>query len=105
MNEQDLQDLYKTLLQSNRQAFDGEAYDVAYHTLMTALHCTRLLAHVPYVLEVERLATEQLAFIDAHHPEYEHSTESASKRSHHSVFLTLAREANAISLILKTKEQ
>ncbi|HKA34292.1 MAG TPA: hypothetical protein VKH64_13810 [Candidatus Binatia bacterium] len=106
MDEQTIRDFYRDLIRINRESFQGEEFDIAYHTLMSALHCAQQLKDIPYLREVERVANEQLKYIDAHHPEYEHSTVSASNRNHVSVFQTLARQASArVTIIQNTPRQ
>ena len=106
MDEQTIRDFYRDLMRMNRQCFEAGEFDIAYHTLMSALHCAQQLKDIPYLREIERIGMEQLKYIDAHHPEYEHSTVSASNRNHVSVFQTLARQANArITIIQNTPRQ
>src|SRR5262245_51304865 len=85
---------YSQLIKINQKAIGSGQHDVAYHTLAAALHCAADVEDVKRLGEVERLADEQLKWIDAHHPEYEHSTQSASKRGHVSIFKNLATIAN-----------
>ncbi len=93
MHNDNLRDLYRRLVEINQEAFADEQYDVAYHSLMAALHCVQTLGDVQGLGEVERLANEELTWIDAHHPEYEHSTSSASARGHSSIFKNLSNQA------------
>src|SRR4029450_11451952 len=93
--DSELSDLYQRLLVSNQEAFALEAYEVAYHALMAALHCVAPLPDFPTLDVVELIAQEQLAWLDQHHPEYEHSTPSAQKRGEFSLYYTLARQAQA----------
>ncbi len=93
MDDNNLKDLYQRLVQINQEAFAGEQYDVAYHSLMAALHCAQSLDDVQGLAEAERLANEELAWIDEHHPEYEHSTRSATVRGHASIFKNLSNQA------------
>jgi hypothetical protein len=87
-------DLFETLVQINREAFGKGQFDVAYHALAAALHAARDSADEEGLHEVTRMAEEQLADIDAHHPEYHHSTASATLRGHDSIFRMLARNSN-----------
>jgi hypothetical protein len=106
MDEQKIREFYRDLMRMNRECFEGGEFDIAYHTLMSALHCAQQLKDISYLREIERLANEQVKYIDVHHPEYEHSTVSASNRNHVSVFQTLARQANArITIIQNTPRQ
>ena len=101
MEQQTVRECYRDLMRMNRECFEGGEFDIAYHTLMSALHCAQQLKDIPYLREIEQLANEQLKYIDAHHPEYEHSTVSASNRNHVSVFQTLARQAGARVMIIQ----
>jgi len=101
MNDVTLRDFYRRLMLINQESFGGEEYDIGFHALMTALHCAQRLKDIEYLVEVERVANEQLTWIDAHHPEYEHSTQSASMRNHASVYKTLAHQAKARIAIIQ----
>lgn len=85
--------LYERLMAVSREAFSARLFNVAYHALTAALHCARTLPTDDALHEVERVATEQLAWIDQNAPEYEHSTQSAAQRNHESIFLVLAHQA------------
>jgi hypothetical protein len=87
--------LFETLLQINNVAFGNGQFDVAYHALAGALHAARDTGNEPGLREVTRLAEEQIADIDTHHPEYHHSTASATLRGHDSIFRMLARNSTA----------
>lgn len=96
MSESNLNNnLYQRLMSINQEAFAGQRYNVAYHALMAALHCAQDLDDSQGLAEVERVANEQSSWIDAHHPEYEHSTQSASKRNNSSIYVNAARQAHA----------
>ncbi len=89
------QDLYEQLMAVNQAAFAARLFNVAYHALAAALHCARQLPDDQSLHAVERVAREQLAWIDQNAPEYEHSSASAAERNHDSFFLVLARQAVA----------
>jgi hypothetical protein len=101
MDESSLRDVYSRLIQINRETFDGGQYDVAYHALSGALQCAVSLKEVNYLSEVERLADQQLKWIDAHDPKYEHSTQSSSERGLTSIFRNLVNMANTRTLIIQ----
>jgi hypothetical protein len=103
MDEGSLRRLYSLLIQVNQESFAGAEYDVAYHTLSAAAHCAGSIKEIHYLHEVERLAIQQLAWIDAHDPEYEHSTRSASQRGHTSIYKNLANTASAKVLIIENE--
>jgi hypothetical protein len=100
MNALQIGDLYRRAIEMNAEAFAAEEYDIAYHALMVALHSAQSLADSECLREVERIATEQLRHIDLERPEYQHSTNSAHRRGHFSIFDTAARQARARVLIL-----
>jgi hypothetical protein len=101
MEDQSLRDVYRELMHLNRQCFEAREFDIAYHCLMAALHCAQELKDIPYLRDVEKTAGEQLRYIDAHHPQYEHSTFTAANRNHASIYQTLARQANARIVIIQ----
>jgi hypothetical protein len=90
------QDLYDRLTVINKEAFDAVLFDTAYHALVGALHSARNLEADQPLIDVARRAKMQLSEIDQKHPDYEHSTRSASGRQHDSIFLVLSRQAEAI---------
>ena len=101
MADQSLHDTYRDLIRLNRQCFEAREFDIAYHCLMAALHCAQELKDIPYLREVENTAGDQLRYIDAYHPEYEHSTAAAATRNHASIFQTLSLHANARIVIIQ----
>ena len=101
MTDQSLRDVYRELMHLNRQCFEAREFDIAYHCLMAALHSAQVLKDISYLREIEKTAGDQLKYIDAHHPEYEHSTAAAANRNHASIFQTLARQANARIVIIQ----
>jgi hypothetical protein len=88
--------LFDQLMAINQDAFSAKLFDTAYHSLAAALHCARTLGSDQQLGEIEKTARDQIAWIDQNEPEYEHSTISASRRSHKSVFVTLAQQADTI---------
>jgi len=103
--EATLTELYEQLMTINRRAFAAGHYDAAYHVLMAALHCAQSLKDVESLGEVQRTAEEELAWIDKHRPEYEHSTRSAHQRGHTSIYLTLAHQAQSRGRIITSEAQ
>jgi hypothetical protein len=99
MSENNLCNLYQRLMSINQEAFAGGYYDIAYHTLAAALHCAQSLNDEKGLSGVERVAEEQLEWIDLHHPEYRYSTQSSSKRGHPNIYGNLIRQVKAIVLI------
>jgi len=103
MENSNLKDVYARLIQINQETFDGAQYDIAYHALSGALHCAATLKDVNYLVEVERLADKELAWINAHNPEYEHSTRSSQERGLRSIYTNLVTMANAKVVILQNE--
>jgi hypothetical protein len=103
MDERSLRDVYSRLIQINQETFAGAEYDIAYHALSGALNCAQTLKEINYIIEVERLANQQLTWIDAHDPEYEHSTQSSSQRGLPSIYRNLVNMANANLLIIQNE--
>ena len=52
--------------------------------------------------EVRHQAEKQLAWIDAKHPEYDHSSAPAQKRGHASIYEMLAEQAKAMTTMART---
>ena len=103
INENNLSNLYQHLMQINQEIFADGHYKVAYHVLAAALHCARTLGDIPGLVEVERVANEQLRWIDDRHPEYEHSTQSVSKFGYPSIYDSLALRARARVWIIQSE--
>jgi hypothetical protein len=85
----------------NREAFDAGHYHTAYHALAAALYEAQEQQAAQDLAMVQRVAEEQLAWIDRTAPAYEHSTPSADARGHTSIFAMLARQAHARLLLLQ----
>ncbi len=91
------EDIYNRSLTINKEAFQAGMYDSAYHALMSALHSAELLESNEPLLHISQVAKEQLAWIDEHHPEYEHSTASTTRRNlGRSIFALTASQADTI---------
>jgi uncharacterized protein YecT (DUF1311 family) len=89
-----LQELCGDLFDANKRAFAQRQYSVAFHALAAAYHAALALSDIEGLRRVEKLSREQLAWIDENAQHYEHSTESAKTRGHHSVYATLASQAS-----------
>ena len=101
MKEDDVRTLYALLLELNRQAFAGGEYNTAYHILAAALHCGESVGEPPQFELIERVAQEQLEWIDANAPSYEHSSASAAKRGHLSLLAMVATQARTMAAIAR----
>ena len=93
--------MYQRLLAINSEAHASAAYEVAYHALAAALHAANDNHDEAGVLEVKKLAEEQLEWIDAHDSTHPLATASARERGHASVYAMLAQQANAMALMLR----
>ncbi|HJQ68299.1 MAG TPA: hypothetical protein VKA70_04980 [Blastocatellia bacterium] len=85
--------LFERLMALADEAFANKLFSVAYHALAAAYHCAVASNSEHQLSVVERAALEQLRWIDANAPDYEHSTASASKRNHTSIFVILSQQA------------
>ncbi len=93
--------MYDQLLEMNRAAFKAGGYEVAFHTLSSAIHCARYLSDEQRLATVERIATEQGEWIDAHAPTHAISSHSAAEHGNQGVFASLALQARSSQLILR----
>ena len=97
----DARSLFAHCLALNDEAFAAGYYHTAYHALAAALYVAQARHDATGLATVERLASEQLALIDATAPEYEQSTQSTEASGFPSIFLMLAREAQTMRLMLQ----
>ncbi len=92
--------MFDQLMDINKEAFEQEHYEVAYHALAAALHCAILLEEKQAALTIlEQRACEQRDWIDAaasHHPL---SSQSAVLHGHRSVYATLVRQIQTRELM------
>ena len=102
-DESKLRDIYSRLIQINQKLFADREYDIAYHALAGALHCAATLRELNYLAQLEHLADDQLAWIDAHDPDYEHSTQSSARRGLTSIYKNLAKMAVARVAIIQNE--
>ena len=98
MDETRLKEIYGMLILANQETFDGKEFDAAYHSLAAASQCAAALNDVELLQATEVLAASELARIDSQHPEYQHSSASASQRGMKSVF-------EILGMTIKTKLQ
>ena len=97
--------LFERIMLLHNEAFQDARYSVAYHMLAAALHCASDSHDARQLAHIGTIATEQLAWIDAHAPTYEHSTHSAALRGHASIYAMLSRQAQGKVLVLQRKQQ
>ncbi len=96
-------DLCSRLMAISQEALDAGHFDVAYHALAAALHLATEEKDREALRQVEKAATEQLSWIDTHAPDYPHSTASAVKRGHQTIFLQLSRQAHTRQHLLEAE--
>jgi hypothetical protein len=101
----DTSTIFQRLMTLNREAFDAGHYHTAYHTLPAALYEAQEQQAAQDLATIQRVAEEQLAWIDHTAPAYEHSTPSAAARGHTSIFAMLARQAHARCLLLQEQDR
>lgn len=97
------ENMFQSIIDLSRKAFAGQQFSVSYHLLSAAMHCASDEKDAAHLALVAQLATEQLAVIDANHPEYEHSTLSSQKRGHENIFVLMARQAKTKEHLLQVK--
>jgi hypothetical protein len=82
----DTKSTYSQLLTVSSAAAAAGEYEVSYHALMAALHCAESADNAGRLVEVARLAREQLDTIDAGAPGHRLSSRTAAAHGHRSVF-------------------
>lgn len=100
MTDEATRPLHAQLVAISRAAHAAGQHEVAYHSLMAALHAARDAEDVDGIAESVHEAREQIAWIDAHRPEHRLSTASAGKHNHPGVFEMLARQGETYLEIL-----
>lgn len=94
-------EVFDQLVALNRRAFEIRRFNTAYHALMAALHWADDTHNEQELSLVERLAGEQMDWIDRYAPAYRHSTVSAGRRGNQSIFHNLERQASTILLRIR----
>jgi hypothetical protein len=95
---------FERIMALHHETFQDAHYSAAYHILAAALHCADDSHDSRQLALVGTIATEQLAWIDANAPAYEHSTQSAARRGHASIYAMLARQAHGKVLVLQRRQ-
>ena len=95
------EETFRQIIALNTAAFEGRHFDTAYHVLAAALHWAHDFSQEEWLLQVEALANEQLAWIDQNDPAYHHSTQSAGKGGNAGIFKQLARQCHTGRSIIK----
>ena len=93
------------LVAMSRRAFDVGEVEMAYHEMAAALHGAESLEDDARITAIAHLADEQLAWLDAHRPEHQHSSAAAAARGHPGIYRTLAMHARAGLLKLRTNAE
>ncbi len=94
MDKPTAEDLYAQLIEINQHEFEAGYFNAAYHALMSALYCAERIPSNEPLVQVGKIAIEQIRWIDEHRPDYEHSTQSAAKRMQtDSIFSRLSTQA------------
>jgi hypothetical protein len=91
----DLRTHYDALVRISQEAFAAGHVEVAYHSLASALHCADAAHDLSRAGEIERLAREQLAWLDANTPTHRLATRSTVARGGRSMYEMLQTQAHA----------
>ena len=94
-------DMYTQLMALSQRAFSGGQFAVAYHALAAATHCAIDLQDEEQLLEVERVAYEQIQWIDSYAPTDMLSTLSSKSRHTHNLWTSLANQARTRRRMLR----
>jgi len=92
------------LLELHRDAAGIGEHEVAFHALNAAAHAAERLEDVDALERIARLSREELATIDAARPEHRHSSQSADRRNHRSIFEQLAVTATIMRQRIHAEE-
>lgn len=93
------QDIYDQLMDINKEAFGQGHYEVAYHALAAALHCTVQLEGQEVLTALEQRAREQRDWIDTSASGHPLSSQSASLHGHASVYSSLVKQIRTKQLM------
>jgi hypothetical protein len=104
-HEGETDNLFDDLIALHHTAFAQRRYNTAYHTLSAALHWAQEEKDTERLQIATDLARSDLDWIDAHSPEYQHSSRSALLRGHTSIFENLERRARMILLMIQREDR
>lgn len=96
MNERRIGEIYRSLLEMNRDAFADGEYEIACKVLPVALCCGQTLRNAEHLREVGSLAEKQSRYLDDHHPESIYSNKAANARGNVGPFQMAAQKANKL---------
>ena len=101
--------MFRRLVAINAAAADAGEYEIAYHTLMAALHTAECIARDTgkgdQILEVAEIARAQGAVVERIKPPHQLSKSAAKNRGHSSVYETFQLHADSAHLRLKTQKR
>jgi hypothetical protein len=104
MDKKTILELHDRLLAINREAFDGQLFEVAVHALNGAMHCGEAMQDKEAVARIAQRAHEQSSWIDTQAPDHRISSTSANQRGTVSVFRSAARTAEVVVCRLHAAE-
>ena len=85
--------LYEQLMEINRQAFEKGLYEVAYHSLVSAMYAAKELGSDKHLSMITQRANEQKWWFDNYAPENPLSSASAALQGEESMYTQLAEKA------------
>jgi hypothetical protein len=101
VNEHQIGEIYRKVLEFNRGAFANGEYEIAYNLLTVALRCGQRLGSIEQLKEVERLAETESRYLDDHHPESEYSSKAANPHGNVGLFQMTAQRARKLTRTLR----
>lgn len=103
VNEHQIGEIYRKVLELNRGAFAEGEYEIAQNLLTVALRCGQRLGSIQHLKEVERLAETESRYLDDHHPESEYSSKAANAHGNVGLFQMTAQRARRLTRTLRDK--
>jgi hypothetical protein len=97
--------LFEQLLSINRDAFNGQFYETAYHALAAAYHRSQDLGAVSQLIQVEQIATEQMMDINTDALDHPLSSQSTHTRNNQSMNKLLAIQVATSMQIITSQQQ
>jgi hypothetical protein len=97
--------IFRQFMALSQIAFTNGLYESAYHALDAAFYCACALQSASYLHSIEKVATEQSAWIDLHDPGSVMSTQSSpSRRRGVSFYQLLMRKASIQAEFIHNQE-
>lgn len=97
-------ELYRALLELDRDCMTVGSVEASHGVLSAALHCASDAGDLDAVSEVRRLAEARQAMLDAMKPAHPLSTSHARQHGMNPVFTILATTANAVHTRLRAEQ-